>query len=497
MKELTFMPRIMLCGDESEFFSHVGQRSFKIVGHVNFVGTVNGQPFNFFRDGKIFLNNEIQHFGELLKMIRVGGIDYLIFNSLGEFDTVRNVLNSIGFNSARIITLEQFKALPHEFFCDVNADIKLLKHLKNISLKTLLDADGCFAKGKLFTKTGNYFTEIDCISDSPLLPIKENFYRRVFKNLAEVGFKRYDAALIAERNPVEFNSMFVMLENFTDTVITHARTGSELEKYFFDNANNFSKAEGLRTASGNWFFLTRHKPHENFCIYVVTHKPAPHDDKLPEGYKIIHAGRALNPDLGYLGDNTGDNISELNLYLNEITALYWFWRNANDSVVGLCHYRRFFTESDDTTFAYEKILTKDAALKILEDYDMLVVFHSDCKTQHEIIEQDCDVELTALGEATIRKYLLRSQPDYLDAFDYVLSSTTFYKCNMFVTRRNILDAYCKWLFSFIIDATKEILRAVNTSHRLLGFFAERMLSVWLIKNHLRIKELDIMEVKNI
>ena len=266
--------------------------------------------------------------------------------------------------------------------------------------------------------------------------------------------------------------------------------------------NNFSRIDGLRSATGNWFFLTRHKPKDDFCIYVVTHKPTPHDGKLPEGYKIIHAGRALNPDLGYPGDNTGDNISDLNLYVNEVTALYWFWKNANHSVVGLCHYRRFFTEAADTAFAYDKILTKDTALKILRNYDIITNVHIG-HVQRENIQTASGKELTAVGEKIIKKYMLQTQPDYLDAFDFVLNSTSFYKCNMFVTRRDVFDVYCKWLFSFIIDATQEALRTTQLQNlpsgqrRLFGFFSELMITVWLIKNHLRIKELPIMEVKNI
>ena len=225
--------------------------------------------------------------------------DYFVFNSHVEY----NVLKAIRFFSLTVITTEQFKNLPLGFFYDVYSEMSLLQSLENFSVKTLLDVDGLFAKGMLFTKTGNDFTEIDCISEKPLMPIKENFYRRVYKNFSKVGFRRYDAALIVERPPIDFMSAFVFLEK-------------------------------------------------------------------------------------------------------------------------------------------------------------------------------------------------KTQPDYLDAFDYVLGSSSFYKCNMFVTRRDVFDAYCKWLFSFIIDATREVLRMTNPQ-RTMGFFCECMLSVWLAKNHLRIKELPIMEVKNI
>ena len=45
-------------------------------------------------------------------------------------------------------------------------------------------------------------------------------------------------------------------------------------------------------------------------IWVVTHKKYKEiDDEL---YRTIHVGRSLTQDLGYVGDNTGDNISEKN-----------------------------------------------------------------------------------------------------------------------------------------------------------------------------------------
>ena len=108
-----------------------------------------------------------------------------------------------------------------------------------------------------------------------------------------------------------------------------------------------------------------------------------------------------------------------------------------------------------------------------------------------------------LAENIIKKHLLIKQPDYLDAFDAVLNSMTLYRCNMFVTRREIFDAYCAWLFSFLLDATKEIFQTVQLSdfpdsrRRVMGYFSERMLMTWLFRNRLRLRELKIMEAENL
>lgn len=500
--ELSFVPRIVLCGDKAEFLSRVGDRPFKIVGEIKFFGEVDGQPFHFLQDGKSFFNDKLQNFDALRNFLFGGAIDYLIFNSRQELSFFRSYTYAHGFLSTKVITLEEFKILPSEFFYEVQAEARLLDHLKFLQIKTLLDVDGYFAKGNIFTKLDNDLTEIDCISEKPLPPIMENIYTHAYKNLAEVGYKRYDAAIILERPPLDVETLFIMLENFTDTVAIFLRRDSELQKHLVATANNYAGINGFHTETGSWFFLRRHKRPENFCIYVVTYKDLKLDEP-PEGYKIIQAGHALNKDTGYLGDDTGENISYLNLYLNELTALYWMWKNTTHSVIGLCHYRRFFTEGDET-FSYDKILRKDAALKILERYDMIVSkFYYGLLTQREFVENDNGHELTVADEAILRKHLLQAQPDYLDAFEQVMNSTTIYRCHLFITRRNILDVYCRWLFSFIIDFTEELIRTVNlpnlpfTPRRLAAFFAERMLTVWLIKNRLRLKELNFMFIEGI
>lgn len=76
-------------------------------------------------------------------------------------------------------------------------------------------------------------------------------------------------------------------------------------------------------------------------IFVATHKEY---DKFPslDIYEPIQVGAAVGEHLGYLADDSGDNISLKNKFFCELTAHYWVWKNSNEDVVGVVHYRRYF-----------------------------------------------------------------------------------------------------------------------------------------------------------
>lgn len=83
-------------------------------------------------------------------------------------------------------------------------------------------------------------------------------------------------------------------------------------------------------------------------IYAVKSEadsPLATDVPLERYESFIQAGRALADEqlkeCRYV-DNTGDNISDRNRQMCELTAMYWIWKNADAEVVGIEHYRRRF-----------------------------------------------------------------------------------------------------------------------------------------------------------
>ena len=136
----------------------------------------------------------------------------------------------------------------------------------------------------------------------------------------------------------------------------------------------------------------------------------------------------------------------------------------------------------------------------MESYDLMAVPFYGVLTQSEEISIEYSDMVEEFARAIIEKHMTNAQPDYVDAFNFVMNNANFYRYSMIVTRKNVFDSYCAWLFSFLLDAVNEMIESIKfseTNQRLAGFFGERMLTVWLYKNRLRIKEMNIMQVPNL
>lgn len=227
-------------------------------------------------------------------------------------------------------------------------------------------------------------------------------------------------------------------------------------------------------------------------IYSVTHKvfePVECLVRVP-----IHAGHINAMDLGYDGDDTGTHISELNPLINECTAMYWIWKNVQGQYVGLEHYRRVFINDEGMP------VTSEEVLDIFKRKDIMVakcysVYPDTIKEQLKGTVSD---EAFELGYGMIRERIRQIQPDYLDSFDKCMNGNFFYPCNLIVASKIIFDKYCEWLFSIIVDVAREIdVRAFDPySKRIIGFLAERLLTVWLIKQEYRIEEMNYKLLEN-
>ena len=63
----------------------------------------------------------------------------------------------------------------------------------------------------------------------------------------------------------------------------------------------------------------------NIKVIVAVHKP--YWMPIDGCYLPLHVGKEGKNDIGFVGDNTGDNISSKNANYCELTGLYWAWKN--------------------------------------------------------------------------------------------------------------------------------------------------------------------------
>lgn len=230
----------------------------------------------------------------------------------------------------------------------------------------------------------------------------------------------------------------------------------------------------------------------NIKILVATHKQY----WMPEDsvYMPIHVGREGKEDLGYIGDNTGDNISLKNPNYCELTALYWAWKNLDADYIGLCHYRRYFMSKNNPFFVQgdiKDILSYAEYKHILSKTDIIV-----SQKRHYYIETMWNQYIHAHNEQDLIELetIIRNQyPGYYNAFENLKTRKWAHMFNMFVMKRDKYDAYCEWLFSvlFSLESKLEFIEP-----RLFGFLSERLLDVWLEANNYSYSEVPVSFMEN-
>ena len=212
-------------------------------------------------------------------------------------------------------------------------------------------------------------------------------------------------------------------------------------------------------------------------ILVATHKKAhmPMDDM----YLPVRVGNALaKDDFGYTGDDTGDNISEKNPYFCELTALYWGWKNVKADYIGLVHYRRHFS-CRSGRWKYSLILTKEEAESYLSKADVVLP-----KKRHYFIESLAShyKHTHDLEHLELTREILRMQcSEYVEVFVKVMKYTSVHMFNMMIMKRDLLDAYCSWLFPilFALEDEIDVKNMPAFDARLCGRVSELLLDVWL------------------
>ncbi|MGI5957880.1 MAG: DUF4422 domain-containing protein [Massiliimalia sp.] len=233
-------------------------------------------------------------------------------------------------------------------------------------------------------------------------------------------------------------------------------------------------------------------------ILVAAHKPYP----MPEDsiYYPIHVGARGKEPLGFAGDDTGENISARNARLCELTAVYWAWKNLEADYIGLAHYRRHFTIHKDKVRGNSPedrlslALTRSELEPILRQCNLILPvprnYYIETLESHFVHlpyahEKDLRLLEQVIGELF---------PEYLSAFRTVMNRKQGHMFNMFVMKRELLQEYCEFLFPVLLEVDRRLdLTGYSPMEaRAAGYLGEFMLDIWLEKNPIPYRELDVL-----
>lgn len=222
-------------------------------------------------------------------------------------------------------------------------------------------------------------------------------------------------------------------------------------------------------------------------IYIITHKKF--DMPNIEGYKSLLVGAYKGHIFGDLYDDIGNNISTKNANFCELTGLYWIWKNTSDEYAGLVHYRRYFSKSFN-----KKIISEKDLLFKLDQYDVIVPERVYLKQSlsEQFMNSFTETELHLIEDG-IKKCF----PEYLPTYRNVMHGHMIYFCNMLVCKKELLDEYCDWLFTILFEIEKNVDMSNYNPYqkRLFGFISERLLTLWIVHNNLKVCEIGIINTE--
>ena len=288
------------------------------------------------------------------------------------------------------------------------------------------------------------------------------FHEKITEMLTEIGFKVIYPVTV---------EMDLMLRN------------QYLEKYYSSIGREFIKLDKLQEFPVSAFKDSEMINKISASVYTVK---SPFDRPLQQEYSIasyekeIYAGAVFAEKFFHLlpedslRDDAGDNISAKNKQFCELTALYWIWKHAGEDILGLVHYRRHFLFPKNWK---ECMLSNQVDVILPVPLYVAPTVEENFKSRHD----PSDWEF-------MMQYLKDNFPEDYQAACRFFKGNLYAPCNMFVMKREVLDALCGWLFPILFKVAEYGGEKDNSYlNRYPGFISERLISLYFEINREKFK----------
>jgi hypothetical protein len=236
-------------------------------------------------------------------------------------------------------------------------------------------------------------------------------------------------------------------------------------------------------------------------------------------YEPIQSGADISSlDLKILKDNTGNHISNKNIYYGELSVHYWVWKNyllehPELQYVGFCHYRKFFDFNNEPIFekAFRKInkkifinkfmnSNKDTELyDIIKNHDIIISAPGklDKNPNLKVLDQWEKCNHPSSEIFAFEKILSKLHPEYLSEYKEFMAGNSMHIGTIYVMKKELFIKYMNWLFDLLFELEKQSnwdQYSGTYNERIPAFLSERFFNVWIKhenkQNTLRILERD-------
>ncbi len=171
-------------------------------------------------------------------------------------------------------------------------------------------------------------------------------------------------------------------------------------------------------------------------------------------------------------------------YFCELGGLYKLWKQVNTDIVGLEHYRRFFTDNDAVPGT---IITEDKIKNILSSHDIIMSLNHlaapNVLTWMAQEKHNPTASTNTIVKEMLFKWLMYLRDYYSTEFvDYtmnrMLTERSYYGCNMFIGNKRPVDDYARFLFPTLERFTIDVMQR-KREPRLYGYLSEYIMGYWM------------------
>lgn len=171
-------------------------------------------------------------------------------------------------------------------------------------------------------------------------------------------------------------------------------------------------------------------------------------------------------------------------YFCELGGMYKLWKQVNTDIVGLEHYRRFFTEPNAVPGT---VLSESKIKEILSAHDIIMsknnLFAANVLTWMAQEKHNPKASTDTIVKEMLFSWLMYLRDYYsTELVDYMmhrmLTENSYYGCNMFIGNKRVTDDYAQFLFPMLEKFNVDVMHGKNEP-RLYGYLSEYTMGYWL------------------